>query len=169
MPETRLWPPGALSLPEWLLSQQAEKLEAFGRKEWENLPVRRLVLEGEPEEQIIATAQSEKAQLVIMPTHGYGRFRQLLLGSVTAKVLHDFDGPVLTGTHLPEHHIPVHGKLSHVVCALDLGPRSGDTLAWAHRPATDFHSTLSLVHVTSHLDPSLKIVFSSNLQEQRNA
>jgi hypothetical protein len=34
--------------------------------------------------------------MILMPTHGYGPFRQMLLGSVTAKVLHDSKCPVLT-------------------------------------------------------------------------
>ncbi len=37
-----------------------------------------------------------------MPTHGYGPFRRFILGSVTAKVLHDADCPVWTGVHLEE-------------------------------------------------------------------
>jgi len=36
----------------------------------------------------------------MMPTHGLGGFRRFLLGSVTAKVLHDADCPVWTGVHL---------------------------------------------------------------------
>jgi len=43
----------------------------------------------------------EKAELIIMPSHGY-TFDQLLLGSVTAKVLHGSECPVSTGAHMEE-------------------------------------------------------------------
>jgi nucleotide-binding universal stress UspA family protein len=75
LPEARLWPPHAVSLPEWVLLQQIERLQEFGRTQWGDSPVRHLVVEGDPEEQIVATARAEKAHLVAMPTHGYGRFR----------------------------------------------------------------------------------------------
>ena len=35
-----------------------------------------------------------------MPTHGLGKLRRFILGSVTAKVLHDLEAPVLTGAHV---------------------------------------------------------------------
>jgi hypothetical protein len=44
---------------------------------------------GDPAHAITDFVASNKVDLVMMPTHGYGPFRQLLLGSVTAKVLHD--------------------------------------------------------------------------------
>ena len=57
-----------------------------------------------------------------MPTHGYGPFRRFLLGSVTAKVLHDVDCPVWTGPHLEQ--APQWKSVRRVACALDLGPHS---------------------------------------------
>jgi hypothetical protein len=38
----------------------------------------------------------------MMSTHGYGAFYRFLLGSVTAKVLHEIQCPVWTGAHLEE-------------------------------------------------------------------
>lgn len=37
----------------------------------------------------------------MMPTHGYGLFRSLLIGSVTAKVLHDAKCPISDALALP--------------------------------------------------------------------
>ena len=69
-------------------------------RNFEGLRLRRVVYEGDPEAQIAAFAQAEDVQLIVMPTHGYGVFRRYLIGSVTAKVLHDVSCPVLTGAHI---------------------------------------------------------------------
>jgi len=82
-----------------------------------------------------------------MPTHGYGPFRRFILGSITAKVLHDADCPVWTGVHLedaPAASVP----LRRIVCAVDLGPQSSKTLCWAASLAAQFGAHLTLLHVT---------------------
>ena len=72
-------------------------LDAF--LEQADASVQRCVLEGDPATEIVRFAHNERVDLILMPTHGYGVFRRLLLGSVTAKVLHDADCPVWTGLH----------------------------------------------------------------------
>jgi len=62
-----------------------------------------VVLEGDPAECIVQVAQQNAADLILMPTHAYGRFRRFLLESVTAKVLHDAECPVWTGVHSEDH------------------------------------------------------------------
>ena len=63
---------------------------------------------------------SEQADLILMPTHGHGPFRRLLLGSVTSKVLHDAECPVWTGVHENKDRPAEPMTLKHVVCAVDL-------------------------------------------------
>ncbi len=41
----------------------------------------------------------------------------------------------------------------HIVCAIDLGPHSAQTLSWADRLATEFKARLTVVHVVASLDP----------------
>src|SRR5262249_53309636 len=101
---------GALEIGGSMLSElyvnraaQVEKeLASYLVEELAGLNVRRVVLEGDPAREIVEFAHSEQAGLVVMPTHGYGPFRQFILGSITAKVLHDADCPVWTGVHLEE-------------------------------------------------------------------
>jgi len=69
--------------------------------ELEGLAIRRLLLKGSPAQKILQTAQIEKADLIMMPSHGYN-FEQFLLGSVTAKVLHGSECPVWTDAHVEE-------------------------------------------------------------------
>lgn len=167
IPETGISPPAIVPVPKSLIAQQSEKFETFGQAELQGFRVRCLVYEGEPDAQIVATAQAEGAQLVMMPTHGYGAFRRFLIGSVTAKVLHDVDCPVLTGAHFQEHG-PAK-DISNVVCAIDSNLCSYGTLEWASRLSTDFGSTLSIIHAVPALHPSLRIVFSSDVKREMEA
>jgi len=64
------------------------------------LKVDRFAVLGDPARAITDFIAANNVDLVMMPTHGYGPFRQLLLGSVTAKVLHDVHVPVWTTAHM---------------------------------------------------------------------
>ena len=81
----------------------------------------------------------------MMPTHGYGPFRRFLLGSVTAKVLHDVKCPVWTSAHVPDTPKPPLGYHS-VLCALDLTSKSVPLIQWASGFARDHGANLKLVH-----------------------
>lgn len=91
----------------------------------------------------------------MMPTRGCGRYRRFLLGSVTAKVLHDSDCPVWTSVHLEAaiHKEPVPRKIA---CAIDLGPHTEKVLQWASGIATAFTAQLLLLHAAAPLDPLIE-------------
>src|SRR5262249_20796561 len=114
---------------------------------------KRILLEGDPARTIVEYAQAEYSDLILMPTHGYGPFRQLLLGSVTSKVLHDADCPVMTAAHSANPGPAESLSPKRILCALDLGPHSAKALDWAWRFAVDFGASLTLVHVIISLDP----------------
>jgi nucleotide-binding universal stress UspA family protein len=105
-----------------------------------------VVVEGDPAHEIVSFAH-EKAGLIVMPTHGYGKFRQFILGSTTAKVLHDADCPVWTGVHLQDAPA-CPTPLRRILCAVDLGPQSSKTLFWAASLALEYGAALTLLHVT---------------------
>jgi nucleotide-binding universal stress UspA family protein len=54
-----------------------------------------MVLVGEPASEIVALAQRESAQLIVLATHGLSGYRRLLLGSTAEKVLRHTVVPVL--------------------------------------------------------------------------
>lgn len=164
VPETGISASAILAVPEWILTTQTKKMEEFAVSELRDFQVRRLVYEGDPEAQIVATAEAETVQLVIMPTHGYGVFRRFLLGSVTSKVLHDLSCPMLTGAHLAEQGGTGKIAISNIVCAIDRGVESRDTLAWASKLAADFKAALSVVHAVPHVNPSLGVSSDSKAQ-----
>lgn len=114
--------------------------------------VRRVLEDGDPAHQIVDCARREEAGMIMMPTHGYGRFRRMLLGSVTAKVLHDADCPVWTTAHAETLHADGFA-LRHILCDVDLGPPGERALDWSARLAAEFGAQLTLVHAVAELDP----------------
>jgi nucleotide-binding universal stress UspA family protein len=110
----------------------------------------REVLTGDPAHEIVRVARERAVDLIVMATHGYGPFRRFLLGSVTAKVLHDAPCPVWTGPHL--EHSPSYTELTfrRVLSAVDLGNASKSVLKWAGGFAREFGARLDVVHVLPH-------------------
>lgn len=136
------------------LKQRAKaELEGFLRNEFSHLDVRRVVAEGDPAETIVEQAYARQADLILMPTRGLGAFRRYVIGSVTTKVLHDADCPVWTGVHHDDKARPFSAVISHVVCAVDLGPQSVRALAWASGFAGELNARITLVHVMPDLEP----------------
>lgn len=57
--------------------------------------IREVVLTGEPASAILDVATQEGADLILICTHGMGTARRFLLGSVTNRVVHHADIPVM--------------------------------------------------------------------------
>lgn len=137
-------------------SEHTEKhLDSFVAGQMEGVRIKRILLEGDPASAVVDYAHREKADLILMPTHGYGPFRRFILGSVTAKVLHDADCPVWTGIHMEE--VPSLDAIAfrNVVCAVDLGPQSAKALCWAAQLAQSFGARLTLTHAIPCVGPQL--------------
>jgi len=122
--------------------------EAFVR-EFNGIPVQRIAEIGDPAAVITRFAHTERTDLIMMPTHGYGPFRSLLLGSVTAKVLHDTECPVWTATHMEEKPSPRKKSGGNILCAVDSTPQSVPLMQWAAEYAKSTGVTLRLVHAVS--------------------
>jgi nucleotide-binding universal stress UspA family protein len=134
---------------------QAERdLNAFESEVLAGLNVRRVLLHGDPASKIVEFARAESVNLIAMPTHGYGTFRRFILGSNTAKVLHDADCPVWTGVHIEEAR-PIAAPFSKILCAVDLGPQSARALGWASWLRKEFQGHLTLIHAIAGHPESL--------------
>jgi len=136
----------AADLARELSVARAADLEAFPCVVPDGACLRRKVLEGDPARTIVDYAESEHCDIILMPTHAYGPFRRFLLGSVTAKVLHDAICPVWTGPHMEQ--APDYSKIEfrHVACAVDLGLHSREVMCWAGQFAREFGARLSIMH-----------------------
>ena len=135
-----------------------QDMAGFLEHDFDGIRVTRVSRDGDPAQEIVAFAHEQSVDLIIMPTHGYGPFRRFILGSNTAKVLHDADCPVWTGIHMQHAPTPVTGQMRRILCAVDLGPQSEKALAWAAWLQKEFDAELTLLHTTgatpaSH-DPS---------------
>jgi nucleotide-binding universal stress UspA family protein len=141
---------GEMSIPpgwfEDMRTESQRRLDACHIDDFRDIPVRRLLLEGDVSQTIAEFARTEHIDLIVMPTHGYGRFRRFLLGSLTAKLLHDADCPVLTGVHMQEVLPLVPVFFRNVVCAVDFDSAGEKALRWAAAFAAEFHSRLTVVH-----------------------
>ncbi len=138
-----------------------QELEQFLRAELPKLKATRLMLEGDPATRIAAEAE-KGFDLIVMPTHGYGPFRRFVLGSVTAKVLHDAHCPVWTGAHLEAAPAVEKIHFQTVIAAIDLGPESEKALHWAHEFAARHGAKLILAHATPSLEGRTGEYFDPN-------
>lgn len=109
-------------------------------------PAEKIVKAGDPATEITKFAEQNSVDLIMMPTHGYGKFRSLLLGSVTAKVLHDAKCPVWTATHTDNPELPKHLAAKSIMGAIDATPESLNLIKKYAGLANAFQATLRLVH-----------------------
>lgn len=146
---------GSTALAELYMNRKEaieKECNNFLLSELPQLRAKRVMLEGDPAREIVTYAHDEKMDLVVLPTHGYGPFRRFVLGSVTAKVLHDADCPMLTGVHLEEAPPVEKIEFKTVLAAVDLGSHSDKVLRWA----ADFADKNKARLVVTHAVPSLE-------------
>jgi len=122
------------------------RLGGYLADELEQFDVERVMLEGDASAQIADYAGAQGFDLIMLPTHGYGDFRRLMLGSVTSNVLRDAICPVWTGVHMEKVPKLEDIAFRKIVCAVDLGKQSCLTLNWASRFASEFGAELEIVH-----------------------
>jgi len=70
----------------------------------ESIKSRSIMGKGNPAEEIARSAKEEKADLIVIGTHGFTGWRHMILGSVAEKVVRLAHCPVLT---IPAHKTPV--------------------------------------------------------------
>ncbi|HEY3453875.1 MAG TPA: universal stress protein [Bryobacteraceae bacterium] len=124
-----------------LHNRQKLALEMFGKKHFSHLRCSQCVKEGAVAETIADTAQETRADLIMMPTRGLGVSRRFLIGSTTAKVLHDATCAVWTSPHLDE--LKPFAGFHHLLCTIDRKEVLPEFLKEALRLASCFGSRLS--------------------------
>jgi nucleotide-binding universal stress UspA family protein len=122
------------------------------------------VVEGEAAPEIIEYANRHDIGAVLMPTRGSNRLeRALMIGSVTMKVLHALERPVITGTQFGDH-LPA-APVGHVLCAVDLGPASERVLCGAARLAASFGAKLSVAHAAAGFGHAAQALYEESWRE----
>lgn len=70
--------------------------EVLAKRVWQEFSSRALVLRGDAAGRIVQAASEERADLIVIATHGHTGFRRFMFGSVAEKVVRMSDHPVLT-------------------------------------------------------------------------
>jgi len=142
---------------------QARTEQAF-RDELSGLSVFRIAEAGDPAIRIADYAEDHDVDLIMMPTHGLGTFRSLLVGSVTSKVLHDSRRAVWTAAHAETQtaqHLP-----RTIMCAAGGGEGTGALLQFAADLSTRVGASLKVLQVVGPVSDWPGLESERRLQEQ---
>ncbi len=147
------------------------RLDSFMADELKYDEVKRVLVNGDPASTIVHFAHSESFDLIMMATRGCGPFRHFVLGSVTAKVLHDTHLPVWTGVHVEEMKGSPTVFIRSIICAVNDEVDNVDALRWASDLAHEFKANLVLAHAlpSFRFDPETYYLESDLETELRKA
>ena len=132
-----------------------DRLDSFLTAEFPAAQFPRILTAGDAATEIARVAREDRFDLIIMPTHS-GIFRQMLLGSTTAKVINDADCPVLTSRHA-QTIAPRPLEHREWLCAVGLSSNSERVLRFASQVASQAHGKLSIIHAVQAGDTDLPI------------
>lgn len=130
-----------------LRKQREQRLEELSQTRFSSVMRTARIEDGDPATVIEWVAQGEKADLIMMPTKGVGRFRRLLLGSITAKILHDVSCPVFTTAHEPDPALPAPAGYRSILCAVNFNPEADVIFKTAGLLAQTYGARICLLHV----------------------
>ncbi len=124
----------------------ARSLESFAKRLFDGVPgVETVISDGRPVDALAGYIKDYHPDVVMIPSHGHGKFRSMMLGSVTSSILHDLSLPVWIAAHALEDPPPTEGY-KNIVCAIDMEHGSVQVLEMANRIAMDYGAELHVVH-----------------------
>jgi nucleotide-binding universal stress UspA family protein len=124
------------------------QLALFVEQEKGDFSIASVVKEGLIAGEIIGLAETNRADMVVMGTHGRSGFQRLILGSVTESVLRHSPSPVLTVPPHAADAVPVGPRLfRRILCAVDFSPCSLKALEYASALADQGDASLTVLHV----------------------
>jgi nucleotide-binding universal stress UspA family protein len=139
--------------PETIRQSVQARLDTALEAELAGIDVERVAELGDPAETIIKFAHEHSVDMIMIPTHGHSAFRNMVLGSVTAKVLSDAHCAVWTSTHTEQAPFKEQALTRRVLCAVDADEKAVPLLAWAEGYAKQWGASLKVVHATPESSP----------------
>ena len=123
-------PEDSRELAEWdllaaIIRQAQKQQDPSLRSELDGLTIQRKLVNGDAALAIVQVAREERADLIMMPSHSF-TFYQFLMGSVTAKVLHGTERPVLDRC-ARANIASARLLIRNVLGAVEFGPRADIT------------------------------------------
>ena len=140
------------ALPEQARALAEKRLAEFAQANFPGLHVELYSGIGEPGAIIHDVVKHQGADLVMLPTHGRSPLRRFLLGSVTAKVLHDLTVPVWTGH-------PLRLPYTSILAAVDSSDEAETVMRAAAAFADSYKAELSLAYVMEMPPVSMETAF----------
>ena len=138
------------------MEKASQNLNSLISKELADCNVVVYLVPGRPASTIVDVARKTGADLIMMPTSGHGAFARALLGSVTARVLHDAPCPVWTSSPQKTPQAYPDHDIRSILCAVDLSSRSSLVLEAAVRAAQLWEAQVRLIHVMELFHSSTK-------------
>jgi nucleotide-binding universal stress UspA family protein len=148
---------------DWKKNLQ-DRMDAALVDELAGLTVERVADGGDPAIRIVDFAHTRDVDLIMMPTHGVGVFRSLLVGSVTAKVLHDAKCPVWTAAHAETQTAQETPR--SILCAVDGSASTSAIAKWAAEFAHAMGARLHILHVVGPVSDWPLLDSERRLQEE---
>jgi nucleotide-binding universal stress UspA family protein len=105
-----------------------------------------ILLEGEPDEALLAYLKDKEVDLLVVGTHGRKGLADVLIGSVADSVFRQADCPVITAGPRTQLAETAESKIEHILYATDLAG-SHHALGFALALARQNHASLTLMHV----------------------
>lgn len=147
-PHPSLWTGGLARLSELMEQTQAQAKASLKALQKElaaahpGVALGASAVAGQPAEAVAELAREQKADLIVMSTHGRSGLSHVLLGSVAERLLALAPCPVLVTR--PEGAGPP--PLKRFLVAVDRSEHSGRALQLAARMAQSFDATITVVH-----------------------
>ncbi len=105
------------------------------------------VIENEAVPAIMEVAEGRNADLIVMGTHGRSDFSRFMLGSVTEKILHETDRPVLTVRSKKPLAEPAKVMIQRVLCPVNFTEVSSKAFGYAVAISKRLEAELLVLHV----------------------
>ena len=123
------------------------------------------VREGSVAAEILEHAETIKANLLVIGTHGRSGFERLLLGSVAERVLRKARCPVMTvPSRLPDAMPAGPVLYKRILCPVDFSDASWHALKYAISMAQEADGELAILHVIGHeLEHTSDIEFATGM------
>lgn len=144
----------------WLAAQSKEHLHTFLKETFPHrapqLAAMDLVAKtGQPAAEILETAVNQRADLIVVSSHGASGFRRWVFGSTTARLLRQTSLPVLVTPATdpgPDHLEDLKRTIQTILVPVDLSSATNMQVRIATGLAEAFDSKILLAHVLEPID-----------------
>jgi nucleotide-binding universal stress UspA family protein len=145
-------------LPKQVREFEQLRLRDFAQEVFPGIETECFAELGEAGGVIHEVLQRQGADLIMLPTHGRGPVRRLMLGSITTKVLHDSSCAVWTATGKAVASPAEHRS---IVCAVDDSQEALSVLKAGAALAKSYNAKLAVVNVLGLPPMSMEIDYAA--------